>query len=303
MRYDRLLTKLFRSPLLLDPNTRAGFEGAMFSLMQGKIPDPLSLRSPMDGRRREQLEEAAFQYEAKKTLGAQTKRRAERHYDPGHGTNGRVALIHVDGVLDRHISQFELDCFGGCDVDDVGRAVDFAETDKGTEHVLLYINSPGGSVSGIPETADKIARLAAKKDVFVFVDTLCASAGYWLASQADQIFAGPSAQVGSVGVYLALLDESRLLEEMGVKIETIKDGKLKAAGAWWKPLSEDERAHFQASVLEIGTMFRGAVNKKRPGVSLETMQGQCFFGASAQKVGLVDAIVPDVAAAVAEFYR
>src|SRR5690606_34372824 len=110
---------------------------------------------------------------------------------------------------------------------------------------------------------------------------LCCSAAYWLASACDQIFASPSASVGSIGVYLALLDESRRLEDIGLKVETIKDGKLKGAGASWKPLTEDERAHFQTQVLQIGQMFRDGVTAKRGSVDIETMQGQAFFGRAA----------------------
>ena len=130
---------------------------------------------------------------------------------------------------------------------------------------------------------------------------MCCSAAYWLASQADQIFSTSSAQMGSVGVYLALLDQSTRLANMGLKVNLIKDGNLKAAGSGLQPLTDEERAHFQAQVSQIGAEFRLAVNSKRPSVSKDTMQGQSFFGGRNVDLGLSDATVADLDEALAQF--
>ena len=192
-------------------------------------------------------------------------------------------------------------CFDACDLNDVDRALARVGSDNSIKNVLLCINSPGGTVSGVPETAARISALADKKNVFAFIDGMGCSAAYWLAAAADQVLATPSSMTGSIGVYLALLDESRWLEDQGVKVETIKDGKLKAAGASWKPLNDDERAHFQQMVNQIGNMFRSAVTAKRPDLSTDTMQGQAFFGQAGLEAKLVDAFVSDRAAALAQF--
>ena len=159
----------------------------------------------------------------------------------------------------------------------------------------------GGSVTGVPETGARIAALAQQKNVFAYTEGLCCSAAMWLASQADQIFSTSSAQMGSVGVYLALLDQTAALTQKGLKIETIKSGNLKAAGASWKPLEGNERAHLQAEVDQIGATFRAAVNAKRPQVSMDTMQGQSFFGERNLNEGLTDGIVSGLDEALAQF--
>lgn len=310
MRYDRLFTKLFRTPLLLEPNVRAGFEAAFFHHLSGRLPEPSHALAEMHEAResmepltraRTRAEMGGLRFDARKQTSAAAQKRMGWLYDPGQGNDGRTAIIHVDGVLDRHLSMFEAECFDATDVNDLLRAIDQAQTDTSTDNVLLYFNSPGGSVLGIPEAADRIAALSSEKNVFAFTDGLCCSAAYWLAAACDQIFSSPSAMVGSVGVYLALLDESRWLENEGLKVETIKDGKLKAAGASWKPLNEEERAHFQSQVNQIGELFRAGVTAKRGKVSTEAMQGQAFFGKAALSAGLVDAILPDISAALSQF--
>ena len=213
-----------------------------------------------------------------------------------------TVLIHMDGVIDKHISQFEMDCYGGYDLRDFDSALAAAAADPEIKNVMLVVNSPGGSVTGVPESAARVAELTAmNKNVFAFTEGLCCSAAYYIASQADQIYGTTSADVGSIGVYMALLDYTQAMRDEGVAVNFIKDGKFKGMGAPFKPLTDDERAMFQAEVSKIGEMFRAAVNSKRPGVSIDAMQGQSFFGDNALEAGLVDAIVPGLGAALAQF--
>lgn len=289
MRYDRIFTKLFCSPLCLEASVRAGFERVLLALMSGKaaaLPDITAEEQP--------------RFFAKKVNPA----RADMYADNLLEIDGKRAIIHIDGAIDRHLSAWDRMCFEATDLNDVNRALARIENDSAIENVLIAINSPGGTVNGVPETAARIAALSGKKkNTAAFIDGMGCSAAYWLACGCDQILGTGSAMSGSVGVYMALLDESRWLEDEGLKVELIKDGKLKAAGASFKPLTEDERGYFQGMVSKIGTMFRAAVTEKRPKIERSTMEGQCFFGDDALKVGLVDGVVPDVAAALREFER
>jgi len=281
MRFERLFTKLFCQPVLLESSARIGFEMALLGLMNGdSLPPGIS---------------ASFD------LRKQSPDSMKKRTDGLLEIQGDTAIIHIDGAIDKHLSAFEAWCYDATDLNDVDRALAQAASNNEIANVLLAINSPGGSLTGVPETADRIADLAKDKNVFAFTDAQCCSAAYWLASACDQVFATSSAQVGSIGVYLALMDQSRRLEDMGIKIETIKDGKLKAAGAQWKTLTDEEKDHFQQTIYDIGTMFRAAVTAKRPQVSIDTMQGQSFIGQKALDAGLVDSLVKDKDAAIAQF--
>lgn len=272
MRYDRLFTKLYCEPLLLKTSAWRGFERALIALAD----------SPSAGKLRQ-------------------SEKADRTANILEYSSASTALIHIDGAIDKHISAMEMDCYGGYDLRDLDNALAQVGSDSSISNVMLVVNSPGGSVTGVPESAAKIASLSTRKNVFAFTDGMMCSAAYYLASQADQIFGTPSSDIGSIGVYCALLDLTRQLEAEGVGINFIADGKYKGMGAPFKPLSADERAMFQAEVNKVGAMFRAAVTSKRPDVADEVMQGQSFFGDDALSAGLCDAIVSDLSEALAQF--
>lgn len=284
MRFDRFFTKLFCKPLLLEAGARLAFERTLLSMMEGK-------------QAAETMAQLQAEFAARKVDPQRRTKRAENVLE----IRGSTALVHIDGAIDKHLSELDRLCIDATDLADVDAALAIAARTPAVKNILLSINSPGGSVTGVPETAARIAAIAEKKNVFAYTEGQMCSAAYWLAASADQILGTSSSQVGSIGVYLALVDETRALEAMGIKVETIKDGTLKAAGASWKPLAEHERAHFQEQVAQIGRTFRAAVTAKRPGVKMEVMQGQSFFGAEAKKAGLVDAIVADLDEALAQF--
>lgn len=305
MRFDRLFTKLFCRPVLLESATRVGFELALLQLMEGGSFEHAGafVHSPDDHRRavaefqgQTDLERVSFR---SRKIGPE---RAQQRADSLLEMRAKdTALIHIDGSIDKNLSSLDRISIDATDLRDVDNALATAANDPAIRNVLLVIDSPGGSVTGVPETGARIAALAQQKNVFAFTEGLCCSAAMWLAACADQIFSTSSAQMGSVGVYLALLDQTTALANRGMKIETIKSGKLKAAGASWKTLTDDERAHLQAQVDQIGATFRAAVNAKRPQVSDETMQGQSFFGDRNADEGLTDGIVSGLDEALGQF--
>jgi signal peptide peptidase SppA len=271
----RLFSKLFCQPILLEDGQRMAFEQTLLSVMLNA------------------------QWQATKQDMESNQRRAGKLLE----LQGDTAIVHIDGTLDRHLTNFEVNCFDATDVNDVMNALRSAANNPDISNVMLYFNSPGGSISGIPETANLVADLAQKKNVFAYTDGLMCSAAYWIAAQCDQIFANESAQVGSIGVYLALLNSASEMEKLGRKIESFQSGDLKTAGAYWKPLTEAERAHLQSRVDDLGVKFRAAVTAKRPQVKADAMRGQSIFGGNAVAAGLIDAVRPTLNSALAEFRK
>jgi len=283
MRYDRLFTKLFCQPVLIESGYRVGLEMALVSLMQGQPIDVPQLRKVDEDR---QLA------------------RSDNHLE----IRGDTAIVHIDGPIDKNLSSWDRLCFGATDLNDVDKALARISSDNSIKNVLIALDSPGGSFPGVPETAGRVAALsAAGKNTIAYCGDMACSAAYWIAAQCDQVFAPASASVGSIGVYLAIVDQSRRLEEMGLNVQELKSGDLKTAGAPWKPLTESERNHLQERVEHIGAMFRAAVTNKRD-VPEDAMEGQSFIGdapgadfRSALDVGLIDAIVPTLEDALDEF--
>jgi signal peptide peptidase SppA len=268
--------KLFCSPLMLHAPVRDSLESALLSHMEmpgyrAGVGDP--------GRTMDDWMQYTQDVRATKE---------QLRVDAIYKKFANVGIVKIHGVIDKMISQFEMDCYGGCDLADVDKALSLAANDPKVNILILDIHSPGGSVTGTAETAARVARIAQTKEVHAYTSTMCCSAAYYIASQADFIASAPSAIVGSIGVYMALIDQTRKLEMEGIKVELIKAGRLKAMGASFKPITDEERGILQANTDRIHEEFKAAVNSKRPKVSTETMQGQWFDGSSGAQNHLVD---------------
>jgi signal peptide peptidase SppA len=125
---------------------------------------------------------------------------------------------------------------------------DFREmlADDNVTSILLDIDSPGGISDHVEETAMEIREGRNVKPIYAIANTAMNSAAYYLGSQASQVFATPSAQLGSIGVYTVHRDDSVAKELSGVKETVIKAGKFKAAMV--SPLNDESHGHIQGLV-------------------------------------------------------
>lgn len=201
-----------------------------------------------------------------------------------------VATIPIRGVISKDISKMER-MSGAVDVREIETMLMAAASDVTVDAILLDVDSPGGTIQGVPELAARVAEVNNTKPVIAYTDGLMASAAYWISAGASAIYASESATVGSIGVYIALLDSSRAYELHGYKTDLIKskDSPLKAAGLPGTSLTDEQRSDLQASVDYLYGQFSGFVAKRR-GVSPDAMRGQTMFGAQAVGVGLVDSV-------------
>lgn len=213
-----------------------------------------------------------------------------------------VTVIPVFGIIGKRLDEMETEC-GGCDLDAVETALANAVNDPRVTSIVLHFDSPGGVVTGVPELAAKIRAWSVQKPIFAFADKLMASAAYWLASACTGIACTPTADVGSIGVYMAAIDESQAWAMEGYRLVLVKAGARKVEGITGATISEETVAAWQAEVDAIYSMFTGDVTAARPGVPSESMQGQTFMGAAAVAAQLVDFVVPDLSSVVqqAEF--
>lgn len=198
-----------------------------------------------------------------------------------------VAVVDVQGVIGRKVSKIEKSS-GVTDVNDIASAlVGAAETADG---IVMRYDTPGGTVTGVPELAMLIRDIGQDTPIVSYVDGMAASAGYWLASQAHGIVTTPSSTTGSIGVYMALLDSSRALEQEGYSMEVIKAGKYKGIGIQGTSLTAEQRNLLQGEVNQLHEMFKGAVKIGRGNINDDLMQGQDFMGEDAVKLGLADTL-------------
>ena len=210
---------------------------------------------------------------------------------PQMAIDGSTAVIPVHGIIGKHLSMLETMC-GGCDLDAIGMMIDAALGDSNVNRLLFDFRSPGGTVTGVPEMARKIANINSKETV-AFTDSMCCSGALWLAASCSKFFCTESSDVGSVGVYSVFLDESAALEKEGLKVNAISAGKFKLTGASFQPMTEDERKMLQDGVDKIYSQFKSAVTRNRV-IADEYLQGQVFDGEDAVKHGFCDGLVESI---------
>ena len=208
-----------------------------------------------------------------------------------------IATISIEGPILRKPGLFARVIMGATDSEEIGAAIREANDRTDIKAVMLNIDSPGGTVAGTPELANAVASLNEHKPVYAFSSGLMASAAYWIASQARAIYATPSAQVGSIGVVQAVVDDSAALDKEGIKVEVFSVGKYKAMGAPGNPLTNDQRELIQSNLAEIAGEFHAAVLAKGRAIPPDAMEGQTFSGRQAQRYNLAG-MVPDRAEAM-----
>lgn len=176
----------------------------------------------------------------------------------------------------------------------VRHALRMAVRDAAVRSIVLAIDSPGGDVAGTHDLAEDVRAAAAAKRVVAQIEDLSASAAVWAMSGASEIVANhQQADVGAVGTYAVLYDESRAAELEGVKVHVVSTGSLKGAGVPGTPIGEDVIAWVRERVEGANGMFRDALQRHRRLTSeqLETLSsGRTWSAQEAIELGLVDRI-------------
>lgn len=206
---------------------------------------------------------------------------------------GGVALLRLHGMIMQRPGLIE-EFLGAVSLDNFMAAFRTAIADPEVATVVLDIDSPGGETSGLTEAAAELRAGREQKRVVAVANGMTASAAYWLASQATEVVATPTAIVGNIGVFVVHDDISGALEQQGIKRDIIASSDLKASFAPGNPLSEEARAQLEAIVAEQESLFVNDVAKGR-GVTATVVRsdygGGGILGANGAKAaGLVDRV-------------
>ena len=204
---------------------------------------------------------------------------------------GGVGVVTVHGALMKRPDFFARLLLGATDMEDVAAALEAARDRSDVQAVFLDVDSPGGTVNGTPELAALVADVSKAKYTYAFTDGQMCSAAYWIASQADAIFATPSARVGSIGVLMPMLDASKAFEQAGLKVELFAAGKYKSIGVAGISLTDEQRTWLQAQLDETYADFKAAVLARGRRITPDVMEGQCFSGRKASYNSLTSGVV------------
>lgn len=201
-------------------------------------------------------------------------------------TLGRhTALIDINGSIEAEGS-------GSAAV--VIPALDKAFSDSGSVAVVLHINSPGGSPVQAGMIVDEMRRLRKgypDKPLYVVVDEMCASGGYYIAAAADRIYVNKASVVGSIGVLMDGFGFTGAMEKVGVERRLLTSGVNKGFMDPFSPMSDKQKAYAQGMLDEIHDQFIEVVRSgrgKRLKETADTFSGLYWTGARAVEMGLAD---------------
>lgn len=202
------------------------------------------------------------------------------------GWKKHTALVDLHGVINTR---------GDASAENVITALQAAFDDKHTAGVVLRINSPGGSPVQAGMINDEIRRLRTKHPdtpLYVVVEDMCASGGYYVAAAADQIYVDKASIVGSIGVLMDGFGFTGAMDKLGVERRLLTAGENKGFLDPFSPQNAQHKAHAQQMLSEIHQQFikvvrdgRGARLKESP----DMFSGLMWSGAKSIELGLADA--------------
>jgi signal peptide peptidase SppA len=205
--------------------------------------------------------------------------------------DGGVAVLPIEGVLAPKMNLF-MRISGGSSTQMMQQQIESAAADPRVKSLILSVDSPGGSVHGMPELAGTVAEAAAIKPVVTLATANIASAAYYVGCAANAVFiTGPTVLAGSIGV-VATHDYSP--QAPGRALTEVSAGKYKRIATTNEPLTAEGRAYMQAQVDHLYSVFVDAVASSR-GVSADQVlqhmaDGRVFVGQQAINAGLVDGV-------------
>ena len=191
-----------------------------------------------------------------------------------------LAKITIEGVIGSDVSK-RIDLF------------EKALKDNSVKGLILYVNSPGGTVTGGEQLHEEMVRFAKQKPVAVVMGSVAASAGYMISVPAQRIFASNSTLTGSIGVIMQSPDFSVLLDKVGVNVDQFVSGPMKGQPSMVKPISPEGKKMLQGLISDMYDQFIIMVAEGRH-MSYQNVQqladGRPYTGKQALKIGLIDQI-------------
>lgn len=196
------------------------------------------------------------------------------------------ALVNLTGTIEAK---------GEANAENLIAALDAAFEEKNAAGVILRINSPGGSPVQAGMVNDEIRRLRGKypdKPLYVVVEDMCASGGYFVAAAADKIFVNKASVVGSIGVLMDGFGFTGTMDKLGVERRLLTAGENKGFLDPFSPQADRQRSHAQSLLNNIHQQFIDVVKigrGKRLKDSPDLFSGLMWTGEQSIDLGLADA--------------
>jgi protease IV len=175
------------------------------------------------------------------------------------GSFDKIAVIMLRGLISSSIPG----TVGDSMVEDMRAALQQARDDSRVKAIVLEIDSPGGEVTAADAIYNAVTKARARKPVVVYMDSLAASGGYYIACGGKFLMANETTITGSIGVIIQTLNYEQLLNKVGLAAVVFKSGKFKDMLNGARPITPEERELVQSFVMKTYDKFLGIVATER----------------------------------------
>ncbi len=204
------------------------------------------------------------------------------------GNSDKIAVIVLKGLISSSLPGN----VGDSMVEDMRIALEQARDDDHVRAIVLEIDSPGGEVTASDVIYNAVAKTRAKKPVVVYMDSVAASGGYYVACGGKFLMANETTITGSIGVIIQTLNYEQLFNKIGLASVVFKSGKFKDMLNGARPITPEERDYVQSFIMGTYDKFLGIVAKERnlPAEELRNTiaDGRILSGRDARDHKLID---------------
>ena len=204
------------------------------------------------------------------------------------GSSDKIAVIMMRGLISSSLPGN----VGETMVDDMRLALQQARDDDKVRAIVLEIDSPGGEVTASDAIYNWVVKARAKKPVIVYMDSLAASGGYYVACGGKYLMANETTITGSIGVIIQTLNYEQLFNKVGLASVVFKSGKFKDMLNGARPVTPEERELIQGFVMKTYDKFLGIVARERnlpaDGLRNSVADGRILSGKDALDSKLID---------------
>jgi len=204
------------------------------------------------------------------------------------GSAKKIAQIDIEGVIMSSAGR------GLSMVDEIKGLLEHAVSDDNVAAIVVRVNSPGGEVTASDVLYNAVKNAAAKKPVVIYMDSIAASGGYYLACGGDHIIANPTTLTGSIGVIIQTINYKEMTDKIGVSMVTFKSGQFKDMLSGSREVTPAESAYVSSLVMESYERFLGIVSEARD-IPVEQLRGtpnvdgRIYSGKTAVDNNMIDA--------------
>jgi protease-4 len=206
------------------------------------------------------------------------------------GSGDKIAVITMRGLISSSLPGN----VGDTMVEDMRLALQQARDDDHVRAIVLEIDSPGGEVTASDVIYNWVVKTRAKKPVVVYMDSLAASGGYYVACGGKYLMANETTITGSIGVIIQTLNYEQLFNKVGLSAVVFKSGKFKDMLSGTRPVTPEEREYIQGFVMKTYDKFLGIVARERnlpaDGLRNSVADGRILSGKDALENKLIDEV-------------